>query len=165
SGSLPNLHRRRLMAALRAKGWTLAAIGRHLGVTRQCVALTLQKAANPPRRSVPCTACRQEIVSSGVSPRWAAPALCPTCLDDSPAATFGQRLVSLRLQAGLTRSELARRAGVAIGAVHHYEQGLKYPGDDSRLKLARGLGVTVERLGVGSDRPERVGRGRPRKER
>jgi transcriptional regulator with XRE-family HTH domain len=48
-GRKPNLERRRLMAGLRAKGWTYEAIGKRLGISRQAVHLALTA---PPWKTV-----------------------------------------------------------------------------------------------------------------
>jgi transcriptional regulator with XRE-family HTH domain len=78
-------------------------------------------------------------------------------VDRNPGATFGQRLKAFRLAAGLTKAELGKRARVFATAVGSYEAGRQYPRDARRERLAKALGVTVERLGVGSDRPMRWG--------
>ena len=48
-GRKPNLKQRRVMARLRAKGWSYGAIGKRLGISRQAVHLALSA---PPRQTV-----------------------------------------------------------------------------------------------------------------
>lgn len=76
---------------------------------------------------------------------------------------FGARLRELRTAAGLSREELAVRAGMKIGGVRDLEQGLRVPGWDSVLSLAKALGVectafTVEPASLEPHKP-----GRPKK--
>ena len=54
--------------------------------------------------------------------------------------TFGEKLVQLRNEAGLTQEKLARAADVSIGNVKNYEQGLRHPRWDIVFKLADALG-------------------------
>jgi transcriptional regulator with XRE-family HTH domain len=56
------------------------------------------------------------------------------------------RLRTAREQAGLTQSELARRAGVSRQLVAAAEGGLNAPAVDAALRLAQTLGTTVESL-------------------
>ena len=55
--------------------------------------------------------------------------------------TFGERLVQLRNEAGLTQEKLARAADISIGNVKNYEQGLRHPRWDIVFRLADALGV------------------------
>lgn len=69
-------------------------------------------------------------------------------IDDLP-----QRLREARLKAGLSQSQLAERAGVALQSLQRLEHGRS---PDPRLSnvvaLAHALGVTVDSL-VADDRP------------
>jgi hypothetical protein len=49
-------------------------------------------------------------------------ALCLTCLDKTPGAGFGQRVLAFRLARGLTCEELAHRLGEKLATVRHWEQ-------------------------------------------
>jgi transcriptional regulator with XRE-family HTH domain len=83
--------------------------------------------------------------------------------------SFGQDLRGLREGAGLSRAELARRAGVAAGTLRNWEADRGFPGLPALLRLATALGVPVERLAEGvEDLPgDEAGsaRGRPRRAR
>jgi transcriptional regulator with XRE-family HTH domain len=75
----------------------------------------------------------------------------------------------LREAAGLSRPELARRAGVPVSTLRHWEGDRGFPGLPALLRLAGALGVPVERFAEGVDDPagdkvEPV-RGRPRRAR
>jgi putative transcriptional regulator len=67
--------------------------------------------------------------------------------------SFGEHLRTLRLEAGLSRSELARRAGVPVSTLRHWESDRGFPGLATCLRLAEALGVPAERLAEGVDDP------------
>jgi transcriptional regulator with XRE-family HTH domain len=69
------------------------------------------------------------------------------------AMSFGGRLKALRQGAGLSRAALARRAGVPAGTLRHWEGGRGFPGLAACLRLAKALGVSVERLAQGVEDP------------
>jgi transcriptional regulator with XRE-family HTH domain len=58
------------------------------------------------------------------------------------------KLATLRLQAGLTQVQLAARMGTTVVTVSRWEQGHNVPPKRIRAKLARVLGVPVDRLGL-----------------
>jgi transcriptional regulator with XRE-family HTH domain len=64
---------------------------------------------------------------------------------------FGQHLRSLREGAGLSRAELARRAGVPVSTLRNWEGDRGMPGIPAALRLAEALGVTPERFAEGVD--------------
>jgi transcriptional regulator with XRE-family HTH domain len=66
--------------------------------------------------------------------------------------SFGGHLRSLRAVAGLSRAELARRAGVPVSTLRNWENDRGFPGL-AFLRLAEALGVPVERLAEGVDDP------------
>jgi transcriptional regulator with XRE-family HTH domain len=81
--------------------------------------------------------------------------------------SFGGHLRGLREGAGLSRAELARRAGVPASTLRNWEADRGFPGLAALYGLAGALGVTVERLAErvedpAEDEPE-VPRGRGRK--
>ena len=63
--------------------------------------------------------------------------------------SFGRHPRTLREQAGLSRAELARRAGVPVNTLHHWEDGRGFPGVPAVLRLVEALGVPAERLAKG----------------
>lgn len=66
--------------------------------------------------------------------------------------TIGERLRQARKKAGITQSELARRAKVTPSAISQIESGLsKKPDAINLLKIARALDVTPDWLITGKD--------------
>ncbi len=57
--------------------------------------------------------------------------------------TFGQRLRTLREEAGLTQQQLADRAGMTKGAISRIEADKRSPIWETVISLARALGVPV----------------------
>lgn len=56
--------------------------------------------------------------------------------------TIGRTIKRLRLNSGISKSELARRVGVSATAVHNWENGT-IPRDDLLPRIASALGATV----------------------
>src|SRR5262249_1112122 len=80
------------------------------------------------------------------------------------AEHFAGRLRELREGAGLSRKELAERAGMKEGGVRDLEQGMRSPTWKSVLALAQALGVDCTAFTVEpADRPP-AGPGRPPKQ-
>jgi transcriptional regulator with XRE-family HTH domain len=67
--------------------------------------------------------------------------------------SFGSDLRALREEAGLSRAEAARRAGVAVSTLRSWEGDRGMPGLPAALRLAAVLGVPVERLTEGVEDP------------
>jgi transcriptional regulator with XRE-family HTH domain len=65
--------------------------------------------------------------------------------------SFGETLAHLREAAGLTQVQLAERAGVAIDTLRRWEQGRNLPRIDDAYRLAKALGVPINKVVVGSD--------------
>jgi DNA-binding XRE family transcriptional regulator len=149
-GRKPDLKRRRQVATLRARGLSLVAIGRMLGVSHQCVQEMLHRIANPRVLSVPCSSCGRQIVSPGALPGDKATALCLPCLRGKPKAPFGQRLKAYRLAAGLTQAELASRAEINAKSIWNYESCDMEPRERNRARLIKVLGAGL----MTSDRGE-----------
>lgn len=150
SGRKPDPGRRAEIARLRARGLTMAEIGRRLGVTRQAVFDALARRRRPPAEpAVPCTGCGATIASAGAIPSDAEGALCLPCLASRPKASLGVRLKAFRLAAGLTKLELAQRLGLSAMAVHHYETGRREPRWRHLVPLIRVLGPGLLTLGLG----------------
>jgi transcriptional regulator with XRE-family HTH domain len=83
--------------------------------------------------------------------------------------TMGQRLKRLREAAGLSQSQLARAAGVTLGALRNWEHDRREPLVSAAARLAKAMGCTMEDI-VGPVQPPKVKepppkkRGRPPKE-
>lgn len=60
--------------------------------------------------------------------------------------TFGQRLQRLRTAAKLTQRQLAEAAGVPMSSLQNWEIDRREPGLRAAVRLAKGLGVSVEEL-------------------
>jgi transcriptional regulator with XRE-family HTH domain len=60
--------------------------------------------------------------------------------------SFGRHLRALREGAGLSRAELARRAGVPASTLRHWENDRGFPSLAAGVRLAGALGVPVERI-------------------
>jgi transcriptional regulator with XRE-family HTH domain len=67
--------------------------------------------------------------------------------------SFGEHLRGLRDAAGLSRAELARRAGVPASTLRGWEGDRGFPGIAALRGLAASLNVTVERLAEGVEDP------------
>jgi transcriptional regulator with XRE-family HTH domain len=68
--------------------------------------------------------------------------------------SFGDHLRALREAAGLSRAELARKAGVPVSTLWNWEGGRGFPGLPACQRLAEALGLPVERLAEGVEDPE-----------
>ena len=147
-GRKPDEGRRAEMARLRKGGLSYAEIGRRLGVTRQCVQRTLLSAGKASARPVVCRACGAVVVRHLPGNQPAPAALCPACLVRHPAAPFADRLRTFRLARGLTRAELARRAGFRYDAISRYESGAAEPRPPQLARLVHVLGPRLMRAGA-----------------
>jgi transcriptional regulator with XRE-family HTH domain len=76
---------------------------------------------------------------------------------------FAGRLRELRVQAGLTRQELAERAGLSEGGVRDLEQGHRRPSWETVLALCSALGVDPNAFAQAPAPSEKPKRGRPPK--
>ncbi|MFC9481714.1 helix-turn-helix domain-containing protein [Streptomyces griseus] len=79
----------------------------------------------------------------------------------SPAkGDLGRRIAARRLQLGLSRQDVALRAGAAPGYIEYVEEQPATPGVGFLLRLADALETTVQELSGGAgDLPPAVGRG------
>ncbi|MBI1913602.1 MAG: helix-turn-helix transcriptional regulator [Planctomycetes bacterium] len=59
---------------------------------------------------------------------------------------MGERLQDLRLSAGLSQSQLARRASIPTASLKNWEQGLRLPRLDAAYRLAKALGISLDLL-------------------
>ncbi|MEL7622312.1 MAG: helix-turn-helix transcriptional regulator [Clostridiales bacterium] len=61
--------------------------------------------------------------------------------------SFGEKLRSLRQEAGMSQAELARRLGVTERSIHNYEANARYPKGQGVLRgIAATFGVTADYL-------------------
>ena len=70
-----------------------------------------------------------------------------------PYAEFGERLIGLRKQHGMTRQQLGEICGVAPSTIVNYEKGIRIPYADTAVKMAQTFGMTVEEL-LGVENPD-----------
>jgi DNA-binding XRE family transcriptional regulator len=169
-GRKPDLKRWARLQRLRDAGLSLAQIGHRLGMTAKAVHRTLrtiQRAKASPR-SVPCSACRRDIVSAGAIASDRGSALCLECLGRRAGIPFGRRLKAFRLAAGWTKAELVTRCGFTHSALWKYEDRGVTPRLPAALRLAVALGVSLKALGLerrsptGQAQPQRNGRPKKR---
>lgn len=61
---------------------------------------------------------------------------------------LGEKIAALRERDGqrVSQAELARRSGVVLRTLQHYEQGRRVPSFPAAVKLADALGVPLEEL-------------------
>jgi transcriptional regulator with XRE-family HTH domain len=69
------------------------------------------------------------------------------------AGRFGQYIRTLREERGLTQSELALRAGLAVDSVRRIERGQLSPSLRSVAKLAAGMEISLHSLFGGYEAP------------
>ena len=163
-GRKPDLKRWARIERLRKNGLSLSQIGYRLGMTAKAVHRTLRtiEQARVSPRSVPCSACRRDIVSPGALASDRGSALCLECLGRRTGIPFGRRLKAFRLAAGLTKAELVIRCGFSRSAVWKYEDQGVTPYLPAALRLVEALGVTLKALGLESP-AQRQRNGRPKK--
>ena len=65
--------------------------------------------------------------------------------------SFGETLARLREAAGLTQVQLAAKAGVSIDTLRGWEHKKHLPRVDDALRLARALGVSLDKLILAQD--------------
>jgi DNA-binding XRE family transcriptional regulator len=138
--------RRHEALRLRREGATAAEIGRQLGISKQGVFQILQRGTRDGKvpAYVLCLSCRG-LVSK--NPRLIgnhrAGVLCPACLAKRPDAPFAVRLRAVRVAAGLSAAQLAKRSGIRSKTVGEYERGRRRPASFMLAKLVRVLGPTL----------------------
>jgi transcriptional regulator with XRE-family HTH domain len=138
----------RALAELRDQGLTVAEIASQLGVSSYRIRQALK---NPTHRNgadpVRCTDCATELAPSGATASETRSALCIPCLGKRPVTTFAQRLLACRLAAGLSRGQVAARAGGSESTIRNYEAGRYEPGHARRIALANVLGPVLLEAG------------------
>ena len=76
-----------------------------------------------------------------------------TAEKNAPYADFGERLIRLRKENGMTRQQLGDLCGVAPSTIINYERGTRIPYADTALKMAQVFGLSVEEL-LGMENPD-----------
>jgi DNA-binding XRE family transcriptional regulator len=138
-GRKPDVGRRLLATSLREQGLSYGRIAHRLGVTRQCVLRLIQaNARSAGLPGVQCNSCGAKLTASRVC--LAGPAFCLACLAKHSKATFGQRLRSLRVAAGMTQTMLATRSGLTKNVICYCEQLGGKPRPRVLLRLEGALG-------------------------
>jgi transcriptional regulator with XRE-family HTH domain len=142
-GATPDHKRRQQITSLRAAGLTFRVIGERLGITRQ-TAYALSYRRRVSRGEVHCKACDGPI-SASRDEKANRPVYCLACLAKRSEATFGERVKAYRVAAGLSRAELAKRAGVKKTLLDLYERS--NASGDPRWSQVRRLALV---LGIAS---------------
>lgn len=65
---------------------------------------------------------------------------------DNIKLVFGLKLKQLRLDKGMSLSDLAQKSGLSISYINEIEKGKKYPKSDKIVALARAMGVEYDTL-------------------
>jgi transcriptional regulator with XRE-family HTH domain len=126
---------------LREQGLSFRAIAGRLGVTAQAAH---QLFRYPRRPGLKCRGYRTLVARDRDPARFPGGLYRRACLESKPNVAFAVRLRSLRLAAGLTRSDLAERCGVHPGTIGELErQGRKRPRRSTLERLVRVLGPEV----------------------
>lgn len=72
---------------------------------------------------------------------------------ENTSTKIGAQIKQLRLAAGMTQRELAQRINVGNTTLSQYENGVRVPSDEVKLKIAMVFGVSVDYLlGASSER-------------
>jgi DNA-binding XRE family transcriptional regulator len=144
TGRNPDHERRQEIITLRAQGYSLAAIGRRLHLSRQSIHEVLTRCAKlTVHLGAHCQACGVEITRRPELTSNNRLVLCLACLAQLPETTLGQRLKTYRVAAGLTQPELAEQIGVNMPTLASHEQDATAPAWPTLTKLIRVLGVGV----------------------
>ena len=132
-GRQRNLTTYQRVARLRAHGLSGIAIARRLGMSHQAV-YALLKGTGIRRGAAACCSCRATIPAPEGSNRTR-DVLCRECLGRLPGIPFGQRLVSLRIMAGLTQAQLGSAVGVPSSQISALERCRHEPRERTRQRL------------------------------
>jgi transcriptional regulator with XRE-family HTH domain len=57
---------------------------------------------------------------------------------------FFEKLKALRMAAGLSQPELAKRSGISVGTIRNMEQGLRQPSWETVQKLAAAMQIPFD---------------------
>jgi DNA-binding XRE family transcriptional regulator len=87
-----------------------------------------------------------QVADRSGSGNGAQPLEAPATLGDVDGVRLGQRLRALRLAAGLTQAELARRTGIHRPNIARVEAGRHTPSLETLARLAAAIGVPTTRV-------------------
>jgi transcriptional regulator with XRE-family HTH domain len=138
-GRHPYSERHRQVAELREQGLSFRAIARRLGVTAQAAQ---QLFRSPRRPGLTCRGCGVLVAPDRDPARFPGGVYCRACLGSKPKVAFAVRLRSLRLAAGLTQNDLARRCAVNPSTIGELERG-RCPMPRTLERLVRILGPAL----------------------
>ena len=125
------------MLDLAAHGCTRSQIADQLGMTPEWVRVILADNGVVISMNVlNCAKCGVAIATGRKVHQGNQPALCLNCLHQSPDATLGQRLKTLRLARNLSVGQLSARSGLSKTAIENYEKGRSAPTRDTLRRLA-----------------------------
>lgn len=68
---------------------------------------------------------------------------------------MGSKLKALRIENGLTQTQIAKRLGVAVSAVSSYENGVRYPSYPVLIKFSRMFHTTTDYL-LGAEKKDLI---------
>lgn len=66
--------------------------------------------------------------------------------DNQLRITFAANIRTRRAFFGISQKEFAERAGIALGSVSAYENGLKVPPADMAARIAKALNTTLDEM-------------------
>lgn len=66
--------------------------------------------------------------------------------EERDAGALGARLKQIRESRGMSQPALAEAAGVPLGSLRNWEQGIRTPAFDAAVDLAVALGVSLDVL-------------------
>ena len=120
----------------------IARLGQVLGEACLNALLACNRRRGGPRRqTIFCRDCGVAVTEFVTAALGAGPVWCPQCLDKHAEATLGQRLLALRLAAGLSQRELAEAHGLWRASISWYERDWGQPLPETLAKLTRVLGA------------------------
>jgi transcriptional regulator with XRE-family HTH domain len=68
---------------------------------------------------------------------------------------MGARIQRLRQAAGLSQAGLSKAAGIPVGTIKNWEQGIRFPRLDLAAKVAAALGITLDELAGIAQKPKK----------
>lgn len=62
------------------------------------------------------------------------------------ATAIGQTIKTLREKRNMTREAFCSEVGITVSALSNYENGIRIPRDEVKLRIARCLGTSIESI-------------------